>query len=167
MSCGTESPRRIPAWPRRWRHWYPSKWWKPQYHIQGDFRLYHHCCENLRSSLVNLVHSHCHTVEYKQGGVIRVFPVGSTVGDRRQTEADRNVMFLFRVSIETCPRARQVCCSESLPSLQDIQWLCWVQGHNKRDAVCLRDLFYYTGLLKIIVGVLTTCHTQYTWDRSI
>jgi len=23
------------------------------------------------------------------------------------------------------------------------------------------------GLLKIIVGVLTTCHTQYTWDRSI
>ena len=25
----------------------------------------------------------------------------------------------------------------------------------------------YTGLLKMIVGVLTTCHTQYTWDRSI
>ena len=24
-----------------------------------------------------------------------------------------------------------------------------------------------TGLLKMIVGVLTTCHTQYTWDRSI
>ena len=23
-----------------------------------------------------------------------------------------------------------------------------------------------TGLLKMIVGVLTTCHTQYTWDRS-
>jgi hypothetical protein len=25
----------------------------------------------------------------------------------------------------------------------------------------------YTGLFKIIVGVLTTCHTQYNWDRSI
>ena len=24
-----------------------------------------------------------------------------------------------------------------------------------------------TGLFKMIVGVLTTCHTQYTWDRSI
>ena len=24
-----------------------------------------------------------------------------------------------------------------------------------------------TGLLKMIVGVLTTCHTQYTWDSSI
>jgi hypothetical protein len=24
-----------------------------------------------------------------------------------------------------------------------------------------------SGLLKMIVGVLTTCHTQYTWDRSI
>ena len=25
----------------------------------------------------------------------------------------------------------------------------------------------YTGLFKMIVGVLTTCHTQYTWDRGI
>jgi len=25
----------------------------------------------------------------------------------------------------------------------------------------------YTGLFDMIVGVLTTCHTQYTWDRSI
>jgi hypothetical protein len=24
----------------------------------------------------------------------------------------------------------------------------------------------YTGLFKMIVGVLTTCHTQYTWDSS-
>jgi len=24
-----------------------------------------------------------------------------------------------------------------------------------------------TGLFEMIVGVLTTCHTQYTWDRSI
>ena len=26
---------------------------------------------------------------------------------------------------------------------------------------------YNTGLFEMIVGVLTTCHTQYTWDRSI
>ena len=25
----------------------------------------------------------------------------------------------------------------------------------------------YTGLFKMIFGVLTTCHTQYTWDSSI
>jgi len=25
----------------------------------------------------------------------------------------------------------------------------------------------YTGLLKMIVWVLTTCHTQYTWDSSM
>jgi len=25
----------------------------------------------------------------------------------------------------------------------------------------------YTGLFKMIVRVLTTCHTQYTWDSSI
>jgi len=24
----------------------------------------------------------------------------------------------------------------------------------------------YTGLFKMTVGILTTCHTQYTWDRS-
>ena len=28
-------------------------------------------------------------------------------------------------------------------------------------------LYYTTGLFKMTVGVLTTCHTQYTWDRSI
>ena len=27
--------------------------------------------------------------------------------------------------------------------------------------------YYCTGLLKMIVGVLTTCHAQYTWDSSI
>ena len=27
--------------------------------------------------------------------------------------------------------------------------------------------FMNTGLFEMIVGVLTTCHTQYTWDRSI
>ena len=25
----------------------------------------------------------------------------------------------------------------------------------------------YTGLFEMIVGVLTTCHAQYTWDSSI
>ena len=37
--------------------------------------------------------------------------------------------------------------------------------HNER----IRDLSssLNAGLLKMIVGVLTICHTQYTWDRSI
>ena len=38
---------------------------------------------------------------------------------------------------------------------QWVKWSIWGQG-------CLS-----TGLLKMIVGVLATCHTQYTWDRSI
>jgi len=40
-------------------------------------------------------------------------------------------------------------------------WLIlWKWGFMRTDSVC-------TGLLKIIVRVLTTCHTQYTWDSSI
>ena len=31
----------------------------------------------------------------------------------------------------------------------------------------VQEQLLYTGLFKIIVGVLTTCHTQYTWDSSI
>jgi len=31
----------------------------------------------------------------------------------------------------------------------------------------VQRVFYYTGLFEIIVVVLTTCHTQYTLDRSI
>jgi hypothetical protein len=27
--------------------------------------------------------------------------------------------------------------------------------------------FHNTGLFKMIVGVLTTCHKQYAWDRSV
>ena len=30
-----------------------------------------------------------------------------------------------------------------------------------------RQAEWYTGLFKMTVGFLTTCHTQYTWDRSI
>ena len=35
-----------------------------------------------------------------------------------------------------------------------------IKGHEE-------ERFENTGLLKMIVGVLTTCHTQYIWDRSI
>ena len=28
-------------------------------------------------------------------------------------------------------------------------------------------IYKYTGWFQMIVGVLTTCHTQYTWDRSM
>ena len=36
-------------------------------------------------------------------------------------------------------------------------------GGNERGGI----LIVYTELLKMIVGVLTTCHTQYTWDKSM
>jgi len=29
------------------------------------------------------------------------------------------------------------------------------------------QIFLYTGLFKMIVGVLTTCNTQYNWDRNM
>ena len=32
---------------------------------------------------------------------------------------------------------------------------------------CQGLIYIYTGLFEMIVGVLTTCHTQYSWDRSI
>jgi len=32
---------------------------------------------------------------------------------------------------------------------------------------CFMLYFVYTGLFRMIVGVLTTDHIQYTWDRSI
>ena len=35
------------------------------------------------------------------------------------------------------------------------------------QAGCHFAMHIHTGLFKMIVGVLTTCHTQYNWDRSI
>ena len=52
--------------------------------------------------------------------------------------------------------------------------VCWYG-----ESIVLQDLDIYTyiyvcvcvcvcaGIFKMIVGVLTTCHTQYTWDRRI
>jgi len=36
-----------------------------------------------------------------------------------------------------------------------------------KDHLRTHKFYIYTGLLKMIVAVLTTCHTQYTWDKSI
>jgi hypothetical protein len=47
----------------------------------------------------------------------------------------------------------------------------WITGSHKRQYMRMCQRFcargYYTELFEIIVGVLTTCHTQYSWDRSI
>jgi hypothetical protein len=40
-------------------------------------------------------------------------------------------------------------------------------GRMSLVALQLLIVIHYTGLFKMIVGVLTTCHTQYTWDRRI
>jgi hypothetical protein len=58
----------------------------------------------------------------------------------------------------------------------------WLGGksHPHRDSIPDRPLrsqslyrlsfaaqYQYTGLFEMIVGVLTVCHTKYTWDRSM
>ena len=50
----------------------------------------------------------------------------------------------------------------------------WGTGFDAGYGLVVRQLtlewiyiYIYTGLLKMIVRVLTTCHTQYTWDNSI
>ena len=40
-------------------------------------------------------------------------------------------------------------------------------NYNHLDREIRHQMTHYTGLLKMIVGVLTACHTQYTWDSSI
>ena len=39
--------------------------------------------------------------------------------------------------------------------------------HISRISILLSSLHINTGLLKMIVAVLTTCHKKYTWDSSI
>ena len=49
------------------------------------------------------------------------------------------------------------------------------RNHHRKDSRPLPDLpenlftsnIHCTGFFEMIVGVVTTCHTQYTWDRSI
>jgi len=45
----------------------------------------------------------------------------------------------------------------------------WDLRETKKAYVCTIYIYMYiyTGLFEIIVGALTTCHTHYTWDRSI
>jgi len=48
----------------------------------------------------------------------------------------------------------------------------YAEAWKALDTRCLNILplcanLHNTGLFKMIVGVLTTCHTQYTWDSSI
>ena len=48
--------------------------------------------------------------------------------------------------------------------------LSGVGGKNlfiKNFKIHVHNITIYTGLFKMIVGVLTTCYTQYTWDSSI
>ena len=47
-----------------------------------------------------------------------------------------------------------------------LHWICGWSGYDVHHSVPGRS-GNNTGLFKMIVGVLTTCHTQYTWDRSI
>jgi len=48
-----------------------------------------------------------------------------------------------------------------------INSLTWVRAGYLTVMCYHMRLCCYTGLFKMIVGVLTTCHKKYTWDRSI
>ena len=41
------------------------------------------------------------------------------------------------------------------------------EDKNRRNCVFRNVVPKYTGLFEMIVWILTTCHTQYTWDSSI
>jgi len=48
--------------------------------------------------------------------------------------------------------------------------LCWLTLRNcitTHGTKKHKFSFLYTGLFKMMVGALTTCYTQYTWDSSI
>ena len=60
------------------------------------------------------------------------------------------------------------------PGMRYSKWKCTLLGsqnvyNSERTWIQMRLIFtvLYTGLFEMIVGVLTTCHTQYTWNRSI
>ena len=42
----------------------------------------------------------------------------------------------------------------------------YVISPSSLQYICCSSSIEYTGLFEMIVGVLTTCHTQCTWDRS-
>jgi len=64
------------------------------------------------------------------------------------------ILSLFLQSISTC--FGHICSSSAGPGQQTANW----RAQHVPFVV-------YTGLFEMIVGVLTTCHTQYTWDSSI
>ena len=47
------------------------------------------------------------------------------------------------------------------------KWSFLAHVHKGNKNALIINMMYNTGLFKVIVWVLTTCRTQYTWDRSI
>jgi len=77
--------------------------------------------------------------------------------------------FLEHFSTPSCRNVLEQHC----PSCRGVDSDCWklcrlterMEGRYGRVArFCIPS---YTGLFEMTVGVLTTCHTQYTWDSSI
>jgi len=57
-------------------------------------------------------------------------------------------------------------CRKTKQFMDLFSWRAWGWPTRSKHVV-LTYIPFYTGLFKMIAGVLTTCHTQYTWDRSI
>ena len=51
--------------------------------------------------------------------------------------------------------------------LWDMKWSLYFNNNCLFES-CVRLYFFYVFIyMEMMVGVLTTCHTQYTWDRSM
>jgi hypothetical protein len=57
--------------------------------------------------------------------------------------------------------------SGPFPPLNSFSFIFYPKGHVQVRAEVPCHHRQHTGLIEMIVGVLTTCHTQYTWDSSI
>jgi len=71
------------------------------------------------------------------------------------------------LAMSTCSLIESVVVREHfkyLPNM-NLMYVCPCIVVYALDTICGNNTS--TGLFKMIVGVLTTCHTQHTWDRSI
>jgi hypothetical protein len=76
----------------------------------------------------------------------------------------------MQISLSVCPSGSKILNVRVQMPTVDVK-TTYFHRHSVRITIYFLNhipfLLAYTGLLKMIVGVLTTCHTQYTWDRSI
>jgi len=75
------------------------------------------------------------------------------------------IIYLYGINqLVLITEAKCVYCAVQTESLK-CNWGSILSLKGLKITITISDS--YTGLFQMIVGVLTTCHTQYTWDSSI